>query len=284
MVAKFQKPRGVSASSTDAQNLKFERADWTSFRTLDGLQQKAGVALNRLIRLVLKELADNALDTGAEVAVGEYDGGYFVEDEGPGLAPDEVARLFSIGRPLASTKMLRLPTRGALGNGLRVTAGAVLASDGKLAVISRGVRQELKPQRDGTTAVIERKASDRQIGTRIEISFGPALQPDLHGLIWANIAGRLAEGGSSYVGQSSPYWMAALAGGRVRSSPPPDSAASSATRSTLPRPPGYCARRAQWPSRSIRSGSARSDRKAFRAMPTPSHMARRGSARSRLRR
>jgi hypothetical protein len=98
-----------------------------------------------------------------------------------------------------------LPTRGALGNGLRVAAGAVLASGGTLAVISRGVRLELKPQRDGTTTVAKRSASDRA-GTRIEISFGAALPPDPHALVWAHIAGRLGEGGSSYVGQSSPYW------------------------------------------------------------------------------
>jgi hypothetical protein len=208
-VAKFQKPTSVSASPSDAQNLKFERADWTSFRTLEGLQQKAGVPLNRLIRLVLKELTDNALDEG-EAQVGEIDGGYFVEDDGPGIDPDEVPSLFSISRPLASTKMLRLPTRGALGNGLRVATGAVLASGGKLAVISRGVKLELQPQRDGTTAVVKRSASDRQAGTRIEISFGAALPADPHALVWANIAGRLGEcggaGASSYVGQSSPHW------------------------------------------------------------------------------
>ena len=202
--ARFHNSKADSSSQSDAQNLKFERADWTSFRTVEGLQQKAGVAQDKLIRLVLKELTDNALDTGAEVTVGEYDGGFFVEDEGPGLDPDEIASLFSIARPLTSTKMLRLPTRGALGNGLRVTAGAVLASDGKLAVISRGVRLELKPQRDGTTTVIKRIASDRQTGTRIEISFGPALPHDPHALFWANVAIGLAKGGCSYIGQSSP--------------------------------------------------------------------------------
>jgi hypothetical protein len=39
--------------------------------------------------------------------------GYFVEDAGGGIDPAEVARLFSIARPLVSTKLLRLPTRGA---------------------------------------------------------------------------------------------------------------------------------------------------------------------------
>ena len=158
-MAKFQNPEGVSASSADAQNLKFERADWTSFRTLEGLQQKAGVALDGLVALVLKELADNALDTGAKVTVGEIAGGYFIEDDGPGIDPDEVARLFSIARPLTSSKMLRLPTRGALGNGLRVAAGAVLASGGKLSVETRGVSFTLKPRhQDGTTASTRRAA------------------------------------------------------------------------------------------------------------------------------
>ena len=53
------------ASLNGGQNLKFERADWTSFRTVEGLQQKAGVTASKLRRLVLKELTDNALDTGA---------------------------------------------------------------------------------------------------------------------------------------------------------------------------------------------------------------------------
>ena len=94
------------------ENLKFERADWTSFRTIEGLQQKAGVVQSKLRRLVLKELADNALDTGARVRIGQLpDGGYFIEDDGSGIEgqPEEIARLFSIARPMISTKLLRLP-------------------------------------------------------------------------------------------------------------------------------------------------------------------------------
>ena len=138
-MTKFQNPRGVSASSADAQNLKFERADWTSFRTIEGLQQKAGVPADRLRRLVLKELTDNALDTETAVTIGETARGYFIDDRGPGFDPDNVAVMFSIARPLMSTKLLRLPTRGALGNGLRVVAGAVLASKGFLTVTTRNV-------------------------------------------------------------------------------------------------------------------------------------------------
>lgn len=130
--------------------MKFERADWTSFRTVEGLQQKAGVAQSKLRRLVLKELADNALDTGARVRIGQLPGGdYFVEDGGSGIEgqPQEIARLFSIARPMISTKLLRLPTRGALGNGLRVVAGAVVASEGSLVVTTRNQGIELHPER-----------------------------------------------------------------------------------------------------------------------------------------
>jgi hypothetical protein len=188
--------------------MKFERADWMLFRTLEGLQQKAGASLERIIRLVLKELADNALDTGAAVRVGVIEGGgYFVENDGEGLDLDEVAAMFSVSRPLSSTKMLRLPTRGALGNGLRVATGAVLASDGTLAVETRGIRLTLKPRwDDGTTNIAKRSASKRLTGTRIEINFGPSLPADAYALFWANEAIQMAKGGPSYAGQSSPHW------------------------------------------------------------------------------
>ena len=127
----------------------------------------------------MKEIADNGLDAGAEVEVGQLaDRRYFVDDDGPGIdgTPEEIARLFSIRRPLVSSKLLRLPTRGAVGNGLRVVAGAVLASGGTLTVITRNKRIELRPERDGSTTVVSVKAVKRPVGTRIEISFGPELE------------------------------------------------------------------------------------------------------------
>jgi hypothetical protein len=110
----WSKVMSVLASQQDPQILKFQREDWALFRTIEGLQQRAGVPKSKLRRLVLKELVDNGLDTGARVRVGEVERGYFVEDDGGGIDPDEVARLFSIARPMISTKLWRLPTRGAL--------------------------------------------------------------------------------------------------------------------------------------------------------------------------
>ncbi len=192
-------------------NLKmFEREDWSLFRTVEGLQQRAGVTNDLLPRLVMKELTDNGLDAGAKtVSVDKLakGGGYFVEDDGPGLdgTPQDIARLFSINRPMVSSKLLRLPTRGALGNGLRVVAGAVLASEGSLAVITRNRRIVLRPERDGTTTVVDVKAVKFPVGTRIEISFGPALPCDANTLSWAKLARFLARG-STYAGKTSPWW------------------------------------------------------------------------------
>jgi hypothetical protein len=174
------------------------------------LQQKAGVPKEKLCRLVVKELADNALDEAGQVRVGglSNDNGYFVEDAGRGIdgTPDEIARLFSIDRPLVSTKLLRLPTRGALGNGLRVVAGAVLASGGSLTVFTRDRCIELRPERDGTTTVIDTTKVAFSDGTRIEFTFGPALPHDQHALSWATTAAHMAAHGSSYTGKSSPWW------------------------------------------------------------------------------
>ena len=102
----FQKPTPGSASLAAARILKFEREEWSLFRTVEGLQQKAGVAKSKLRRLVLKELTDNGLDAGANVRIGDLpNGGHFVEDDGPGIdgRPEEIARLFSIARPLVSS-------------------------------------------------------------------------------------------------------------------------------------------------------------------------------------
>ena len=191
-------------------NLKMaERHDWALFRTIDGLQQKAGVPVARLRRLVLKELADNALDAGSQIRAGALDANtFFIEDDGPGLDgdPREIASLFSIRRPMRSTKLLRLPQRGALGNGLRVVAGAVLASDGSLVVITRNQRIVLLPQADGSTTVLEVTTADRPVGTRIEIGFGPALPFDDEVLAWARSANAMAREGSTYDGKTSPHW------------------------------------------------------------------------------
>jgi hypothetical protein len=120
-----------------------------------------------------------------------------VEDDGSGIEPEEVASLFSIARPMVSTKLGRLPSRGALGNGLRVVAGAVLASEGSLTVITRNRRIGLRPERDGTTSVIGMDPVEFPVGTRVEISLGPALPADPREFLWTETAIRLSRFGQS---------------------------------------------------------------------------------------
>ena len=39
-----------------------QREDWMLFRTLFGLSQKAGISMQQLPKVLVKELVDNALD------------------------------------------------------------------------------------------------------------------------------------------------------------------------------------------------------------------------------
>ena len=134
----FEESNPVSPGFGEA--LKFERPDWSLFKTVEGLQQRAGVPKPQLRRLVVKELVDNGLDNGGAVKIETLPDGYAIVDDGHGIDPEAVPHLFSISRPMVSSKLLRLPSRGALGNGLRVVAGAVLASNGSLVVTTRNRR------------------------------------------------------------------------------------------------------------------------------------------------
>lgn len=187
----------------------FERQDWTLFRNLNTLSQKAGAPLRELRQIVLKELMDNALDAapGKKPRYGETpEGYYFVEDDGDGIpgTPEQIAALFSIRRPLTSSKILRRPSRGALGNGIRVIAGSVVASGGDLVVHTRGQRIDLDLHDNGSTSAGSVSPSDVQ-GTRIEIKFGESLPRSRDDWRWARAAAAF-EFATVYEGKSSPHW------------------------------------------------------------------------------
>ncbi|MBD8614882.1 hypothetical protein IFT57_06700 [Pseudomonas sp. CFBP 13719] len=190
----------------------FEREDWMLFRNLSTLTQKAGVPQHKLAILAAKELVDNSLDSAkkgqsAAVDLTEIPSGFIVQDLGAGISPDPevIAKLFSIKRPLLSSKLIRLPARGALGNGLRVVVGTVLASEGSMTVETCGKRFDLYPQDTGET-LVETTDSDVNIGTRITVQFGPALAKQKNMLSWSEFAISIADLGTSYGGKTSPWW------------------------------------------------------------------------------
>ena len=82
------------------QKLIYETEDWRLFTDLATLPQKAGCQPEDLRKVVLKELVDNALDAGAAVSLNHADGAWIVTDDGPGIDPAEVPRLFAVDRPL----------------------------------------------------------------------------------------------------------------------------------------------------------------------------------------
>jgi signal transduction histidine kinase len=113
--------------------LLFARADSSLYTSLATLPQRAGVPASMLPWLVVKELCDNALDAAdaagrpgvVEIEIDDQ-GNLTIADKGAGIpdaTPEQIARLFSVGRPMLSSKLLRRPTRGAVGNGLRICLG-----------------------------------------------------------------------------------------------------------------------------------------------------------------
>lgn len=182
----------------------FEREDWTLFRTLPTLAQKAGVPVKDIPKLIAKELVDNALDAAAspgDVVMQIKDNAISVYDDGPGFDMESSALLsiFSIKRPLRSSKLLRLPTRGAMGNGLRVICGAVASTGGDIIVACNAKMAQVTFDRMG-------EASARIVpfagkGTTVRVNL-PGL--DIDGS-WAELSLSM-RGGTTYTGNASPHW------------------------------------------------------------------------------
>src|SRR6266567_800369 len=192
--------------------LLYSRDDWQLFLDPATLPQKAGVQPGDLPALVLKELVDNALDAGAsDVTLSKVRRGsvleYVIADDGPGIAPAIVSKLFSVNRALLSSKLRRLPLRGMLGNGLRVVAGAVAASQGSLVVETRGHRLVLHIDDATGLTTIEADESIPLIpGTIVRVALGNSLRFRGFEGEFIKPAISVARLGKSYSGASSPHW------------------------------------------------------------------------------
>ena len=99
---------------TDSTKHRYVVEDWKLFRSVQTICRLSGVPPERIRRLVAKELVDNALDAGVNCRVGQTDdGGFYVEDDGPGIDPEDVAELFSFRRPTGYALSLALCSRRA---------------------------------------------------------------------------------------------------------------------------------------------------------------------------
>lgn len=189
----------------EGKQMLFERDDWKQFRNIDTLKTKAGVSGKNIKKVVIKELVDNALDAGYSCEVGTIgSNGFYVEDDGDGLPLESLDKLFSVNRSLVSSKLVRLPSRGALGNGLRVVVGSVLALGGKIFVETKGSRFEIKlDEVTGESEAVLISCSSVN-GTRIEVIYDNQYisKEDLQ---WGQDAITYKHG-TKYKGKTSPHW------------------------------------------------------------------------------
>ena len=208
---RMRRMRARRKAEQDAPIL-YEREDWKLFIDPQTLTQKAGCEPNQIGRVVIKELVDNALDIGADVVTLDGDTRRCtVSDNGPGLDPKVMLQVFAVNRPLLSSKLKRLPTRGMLGNGLRVVMGAVAALRGTITVTTRGAVYELGSDPvTAKTRVISSGATPERPGLTVTVAF-PAdmFRPDDYAAGEETI--RLAPLGQLYHGPSQPGWYDAEA-------------------------------------------------------------------------
>jgi hypothetical protein len=189
------------------------------------LVRKAGVPPHGLAQIIVKELTDNGLDAAGDCDVRLEDGVVVVENPGRGIAGDdaEIADLFSIARPQRSSKFIRLPTRGALGNGLRIVAGAVLATGGELIVSTSRRTLRIKPDAHTGRSAAERVGPYDGAGTRIELRLGDPLEPKSDDLLASDIGitAALAQE-KRYTGKTSSHWYDAESFLELLRSNPPE--------------------------------------------------------------
>ena len=186
-----------SVVSPNPPIFQIHKPDTFDFASLPGLTKVTGEPSRRLRRLLLKELTDNALDAAdaagrhGEVTIEKRGPDtYVITDEGLGLdgTPDELAALFAIHRPMVSTKYLRKPLRGALGNGLRVAVGCVVVSGGTIEVITHGKHVVLRPRRAGPTEIVSTSDVADSSGTTLIVTLDPTIPYDELDTMWAEDA------------------------------------------------------------------------------------------------
>jgi hypothetical protein len=158
---------------------------------------------------VLKELVDNALDAGARKVSLTWDRkshSYSISDDGAGVDPAAVPELFAVNRPLLSSKLKRLPTRGMLGNGLRVVMGAVAAFRGSIVVTTRGRRMELSVNALTGKTEVASTPTKMQPGMQVTISLPGEFEGEKFERYAAELSIRIGQQGQHYGGPSQPSW------------------------------------------------------------------------------
>jgi hypothetical protein len=218
-------PEGTARLSQQAelaadqpQVLLFSRSEASLYTSIATLPQRAGVSAGLLAKLVAKEFTDNALDSadaahrpGAVTISVDKAGNLTVADAGTGIpdaTPEQLASLFCVARPMVSSKLLRLPTRGCVGNGLRVCLGYLAATGGRLVIETGNIKVTLAPEIDGTSKIVVAETIAPWQGLRLTAIAGDRPFDD-RDLGWAEDAIELARqsGKAAFIGRPSTHWL-----------------------------------------------------------------------------
>ncbi|HTY27698.1 MAG TPA: ATP-binding protein [Mycobacterium sp.] len=157
------------------------------------LQAQTGQPMEAFGDVVVKELLDNALDATEsagrppviEIEARTEDGITYitVTDNGDGIAPETVTRLYDFNVLVSDKARYRGPTRGALGNALKTLIGIpyALALDAPVVIDSRGVRHELRVSIDaaGEVVVERQRGPGRDDGTAVSVPLPDDLDVDI---------------------------------------------------------------------------------------------------------
>jgi DNA topoisomerase VI subunit B len=173
----------------------FSTSRLAEFATPQGLTTRVGRPAKWWSDVAVKELIDNAVDAAETagsppvVAVTIADDTIIVADQGPGMDPDVVRRIFDYERQTSSREAYVEPTRGAQGNALQTLLAmpfVLSRKRGELVVESRSVRHDLAFTVDPVTLrpVIEHRCSPSEVsaGTRITLKWPRSLEGDRAGL------------------------------------------------------------------------------------------------------
>jgi DNA topoisomerase VI subunit B len=169
---------------------KLERTTFSASRAAEyveasQLQAVTGQAKQNFAGVVIKELADNALDACEEAGVAPKIGievtrtggemAIVVSDNGTGVPPKTVRDALDFSVRVSDKAAYRSPTRGAQGNALKTVFGIppALGSLEPVVVEARGLRHEIRVWKDpaGELRVqYDDTASPVEVGTKVALA------------------------------------------------------------------------------------------------------------------
>ncbi len=160
----------MTTKATTLKRTVFKVSRALEYFTESELQMQIGAGRETWPAAILKELVDNALDAAETAGVApmievEIDGdGFSVRDNGPGIPAQTVQGSLDYNIRVSDKLGYVTPTRGRLGNALKVIWAAPFVATGTSHVVirSQGARHEI---RVGVDAIEQKPAIDHEVTT-----------------------------------------------------------------------------------------------------------------------